>query len=94
MQRRRHAPEFKRKVCAEIRSGALGRREAQRLYGLSDNLIHAWLAHYDADGLGAPQPGDDAALHAACEARIADLERKVGQLTMALEQRSRGRGPH
>lgn len=80
---RRHSTEFKLQVCSEIRSGHLGRRDAQRKYKLSDNLIQQWLAKFD---LQAPQrravepdPLRD------CHARVAALERKIGQLTMALE---------
>jgi transposase-like protein len=88
---RRHSAEFKRQVCTEIRSGALGRREAQRKYRISDNLLQLWLAQYDADALASVRgaSGGDGSAHAACEARIAALERKIGQLLMALEQSER-----
>jgi transposase len=36
---RQHSPQFKLQLCNEIRSGALARRESQRKYGLSANLI-------------------------------------------------------
>lgn len=80
---RRHAPQFKLQLCQEIRSGALGRREAQKKYSLSDNLIQLWLAQYDRDRLDARTI--DASVLQAFEAKIAALERKVGQLTMALD---------
>ena len=83
---RRHDAEFKLQLCRDIRSGAIGRREAQRLYRLSDNLIHRWLAQYDAKERQAPAPPPPASSHAEYEAKIAVLERKVGQLTMALER--------
>ena len=35
---RGHPAQFKLQVCQEIRSGALGRKEAQRKYTLSANL--------------------------------------------------------
>jgi transposase len=83
---RRHSAEFKSQLCRDIRSGALGRREAQKKYALSDNLIQLWLAQHDCDQLD-PQTADSAQV-AIYEERIAALERKVGQLTMELEQRS------
>ena len=80
---RRHPPEFKLRLCREIRSGQLGRRDAQKKYSLSDNLIQHWLAQFDQQTL----PGQAAAPVAidAYRDRIAALERKVGQLTMALD---------
>lgn len=44
---RRHSPEFKIQLCQEIRSGALGRREARRKYALSANLSQMWLTQFD-----------------------------------------------
>jgi transposase len=81
---RRHAPEFKSQVCREIRSGALGRRDAQKKYALSDNLIQLWLARYDRDQTGTRLV--DESLLIASELKVAALERKVGQLTMELER--------
>jgi mannose-6-phosphate isomerase-like protein (cupin superfamily) len=46
---RRHTAEFKAELCRSIRAGTIGRREAQKRYSLSDNLIHLWLARYDRD---------------------------------------------
>jgi transposase len=91
--RRRHSAEFRQRVCQEIRSGLIGRREAQRTYRLSDNLIHAWLARSDSDA-GTPLGAASSRLAvlatpATYEDQIAVLERKVAQLTMALERPSR-----
>jgi transposase len=89
---RRHPEAFKREVCHQIRSGLIGRREAQRCYSLSDNLLQTWLSRYDAareavDLVRSAGP----ATHTLCEARIALLERKIGQLTVALEQATKQR---
>ena len=43
---RRHAPEFKIQLCQDIRSGAIGRRDAARKYTLSTHLIQLWLTQY------------------------------------------------
>ena len=51
---RRHAPEFKIQLCQDIRSGAIGRRDAARKYTLSTNLIQLWLTQYDRG-----EPGTD-----------------------------------
>ncbi|MBQ0942287.1 hypothetical protein KAK07_02940 [Ideonella sp. 4Y16] len=40
---RRHSAQFKLQLCQEIRSGGLGRRDAQKKYSLSANLIQLWL---------------------------------------------------
>ena len=44
---RRHSAQFKLQLCQEIRSGALGRRDAQKKYSLSANLVQLWLTQYD-----------------------------------------------
>lgn len=80
---RRHSPEFKLQLCRELRSGELRRKDAQVKYKLSAALIHTWLVQYDR-GDTDMQPIDPV-LVAEYEARIAALERKVGQLTMELD---------
>ena len=83
---RRHSPEFKLQLCREIRAGELRRQEAQRKYKLSAALVHSWLTQFDR---GDMEPGailgSDSVVVAEYEAKIADLERKVGQLTMELD---------
>jgi transposase len=90
--RRSHSAEFKQRICGEIRSGRIGRREAQRTYRLSDNLLHTWLARFDADSKmqrTRALPHDARATkRSSCKDRIAVLERKVGELAMVLERRS------
>lgn len=83
---RRHSPEFKLQLCREIRSGELRRQEAQRKYKLSSALVHSWLTQFDRGDmeLGVMR-GSDSVVVAEYEAKIADLERKVGQLTMELD---------
>lgn len=80
---RRHSPAFKPQVCSDIRSGKLARREAQRSLNLSANLIQMWLTQYDRGELDAEEVV--ATQVAEYEAKIAALERKVGQLTMELD---------
>lgn len=91
--RRRHTEEFKQKVCADIRSGTIGRREASRLYRLSDNLIHSWLARFEGGArvYSVSGPQTSLTMQKQFEDKIAFLERKVGQLVMAIDERSLNR---
>lgn len=70
-------------VCSDIRHGSIGRREAQKRYRLLANLIQHRLTQYDQGGLAVDEA--DADTIAEYEAKIAALERKVGQLAMELE---------
>lgn len=70
-------------VCSDIRHGSIGRREAQKRYRLRANLIQHRLTQYDQGGLAVDEA--DADTIAEYEAKIAALERKVGQLAMELE---------
>ena len=80
---RRHAPQFKLQLCQDIRSGELGRRDAQKKYSLSANLIQIWLRQFDNGELTGEEV--EASMVIDYEAKIAALERKVGQLTMELD---------
>lgn len=80
---RRHTAQFKLQLCSDIRSGALGRRDAQKKYALSANLIQMWLTQFDRGELSTEKVEAD--VIAEYEAKVAALERKVGQLTMELE---------
>lgn len=57
---RRHAPQFKLQLCQGIRSGALGRRDAQKKYSLSATLIQLWLTQFDR---GEPRYGTQIDIH-------------------------------
>lgn len=70
-------------LCQDIRSGVLSRREAQKRYSLSANLIQLWLTLFDRGELEGDEV--EAAAVVDYEAKIAALERKVGQLTMELD---------
>ena len=80
---RRHSLEFKLQLCSDIRSGALGRSEARRKHSISANLIQLWLTQYDRGELKVEEV--EASMVNEYEAKIAALERKVGQLTMELD---------
>src|SRR5260364_385326 len=80
---RRHSPQFKLPLCADIRNGKIGRREAKRTYQILANLIQLWLSQYDRGELN----DEEAAATTISEygAKIAALERKVGPLTMEID---------
>jgi transposase-like protein len=80
---RRHSGEFKHQLCADIRGGKIGRREAMRTHGLSATLLQLWLSHYDRGDLNEEVAA--ASVVAENEAKIAALERKVGQLTIEID---------
>jgi transposase-like protein len=44
---RRHSTPFKLQLCQDIRSGIIGRRDAQRSHDISANLIQLWLTQFD-----------------------------------------------
>ena len=79
---RRHSIEFKRQVVAEYLAGELAHVLGRR-HDLSRNLIRIWV-----EKAGAGQLDQDVAaadLLGAYEARIAALERLVGQQTLEIE---------
>src|SRR5260364_285098 len=80
---RRHSPQFKWPLCADIRNGKIGRREAKRTYQILANLIQLWLSQYDRGELNV----EEAAATTISEygAQIAAFERKVGPLTMEID---------
>jgi transposase-like protein len=80
---RRHSGEFKLQLCTDIRTGKIGRRDASRTHGLSANLLQLWLTQYDRGDLNEEEAA--ASVVAEYEAKVAALERKVGQLTMELD---------
>ncbi len=80
---RRHSTPFKLQLCQDIRAGVIGRRDAQRSHNISANLIQLWLTQFDRGELNGEEA--EASVIVEYEARIAALERKVGQLTMELD---------
>lgn len=80
---RRNSTPFKFQLCQDIRNGVIGRRDAQRTYGVSANLIQLWLTQFDGGELNDEEA--EASVIAEYEAHIAALERKVGRLTMELD---------
>ena len=84
---RRHSTPFKLQLCQDIRNGVIARRDAQRTYSVSANLIQLWLTQFDCGELNDEEA--EAIVIAEYEAHIPALERKVGQLTMDLVKKLR-----
>lgn len=77
---RSYGLEFKRQVAEQYLSGEIPPARLARQHDISRNLIRVWIAKYEAGELDDEQVQGD--LLARYEARIAELERKVGQLVM------------
>jgi transposase-like protein len=81
--RRSYSREFKNQVCTDIRSGVMGWRESARHYDLDLSMIGGWLKRYGPEERAMSDT--EKKLITEYEAKIAALERKVGQLTMEVE---------
>lgn len=79
--RRRFRNVFKRMVVEEYLSGAATQAQLSRQYNISPHLIIRWRKEYAAGKLAY---NDDPDLLAR-DARIRELERMVGKLTMEIE---------
>jgi transposase len=88
---RTYTVEFKRQV-AEEHLGGVSLNELARRPDISRELLRTWVKKYEAGefaGDGPVRPD-----RRAYEAKIAGLERKVGQLTMELDLLKRGSARH
>jgi transposase len=81
-QRRRFTPEFKAQVVLDVLTGRMSPAEASRKHGLGPNLLSLWKAAFLQRAHAAFQADDQ---RSEDQARIAELERLVGQLTMERE---------
>jgi transposase len=84
---RTYTVEFKRQV-AEEHLGGVSLNELARRHDISRELLRTWVKKYEAGefaGDGPVRPD-----RRAYEAKIAGLERKVGQLTMELDLLKKG----
>jgi transposase len=93
---RSHSLQFKRQMALEFLEGRAGMHELARRHKLSRNLIRLWIQRLEAGELSDDLA--DAEQLAEYESKIAELERKVGQLTMEVDflkkVRPAGRQPH
>ena len=84
---RTYTVEFKRQV-AEEHLGGVSLNELARRHDISRELLRTWVKKDEAGEFAGDGPTE--ADRRAYEARIAGLERKVGQLTMELDLLKRG----
>ena len=81
-QRRTFTAEFKTKVVLELISGKKSLSEASREYEIKDTVLSRWKQEFiECAGEVFEQPKD----LQEKDARIAELERMVGRLTMQVE---------
>ena len=80
-ERRRFSAAFKREVIGELLSGACSLAQLSRRHDVSSGLIVYWKKRYEEAGLAeGPSQSEKRSW-----ARIAELERMVGRLTMENE---------
>ena len=84
---RTYTIEFKRRLVEEHLSGGVGPSELARRHDISRQLLRIWAREYEAGEFAGDGPPK--ADRRADEAKIAGLERKVGQLTMELDRLKR-----
>ena len=78
--RRHYSEEFKRQVCEEYLSQGAGVAQLSRRHELSPSLIRIWIGKYEQGGYaGEIRPS---AQEKQLATRVAELERKIGQLTL------------
>lgn len=81
-KRRAFTAEFKAKVVLELLSGEKSLMEASREYSIKDTLLSRWKQEFLAK---AAQLFEQPKEVQEKDARIAELERMVGRLTMKIE---------
>jgi len=85
---RTHTVEFKRRVAEEHLGGGTSLSELARRHDVSRELLRTWVKKHEAGEFASDGPARTA--RRADEAKIASLERKVGQLTMELDLLEKG----
>jgi transposase len=69
---------FRRRVLQELAHGSMSYMELTRHYGLSKSLLSQWVKRYGLEATDECEEADTRTL----KARVAELERMVGRLTM------------
>ena len=85
---RTHTIEFKRQVAEDHLSQGTSLNQLARRHDISRELLRIWVRKYETGELASDRPGK--ADRRVLEAKIAGLERKVGQLTMELDLLKKG----
>jgi transposase len=84
---RPYTVEFERQVVEE-HLGGVSLNQLARRHDISRELLRTWVKKYEAGDLAGGRPATPD--RRAYEAKIAGLERKVGQLTMELDLPKKG----
>jgi transposase len=84
---RTYTVEFKRQLV-EQHLGGVSLNQLARRHDISRELLRTWVKKYEAGEFAGDGPAK--ADRRAYEAKIAGLERKVGQLTMELDLLKKG----
>lgn len=79
--RRKHTREFKLECCRQIATGEKRPAQICREYNLSENVLLRWRKEYEARGEAAFTEKEISG-EEVLEARIAELERFCGQLSL------------
>jgi len=79
---RQFSPEFKAKVVLEILSGQKSATDICREHNLKPDLVSKWKAQFLAEAASVFKRGEQADPQ---QARIAELERLAGKLSLELE---------
>jgi len=82
VKRRQYSAEFKSRVVLQLLSGEKGLLEASREYGIKDTVLSRWKQEFQER---APQLFEQPKVDNQAEARMAELERLVGRLTLELD---------
>ena len=85
---RSFSSEFKRQISREFLEGRAGMHELARRYSISRNLIRLWIRKYEAGEFTDELA--EAVRIAEYERKVAELERKGGQLTMEVDLLKKG----
>jgi transposase len=85
---RTYTVEFKRQVAEEHLSGGTSLNQLARRHDISRELLRIWVRKHAAGEFAGDGPTE--ADRRAYEAKVAGLERKVGQLTMELDLLKKG----
>jgi len=81
-QRRKFSAEFKASVVLELIAGKKSLAEASRAYNIKDTVLSRWKQEFLSKATQVFEQPQDLQEK---EARIAELERMVGKLTMKVE---------
>lgn len=82
---RSYSSEFKQQVARSHLDDGVSKTALARQHGIQRSLVDLWVGKAQRGELAPPEGADAAAALREARARIAALERKVGQLTMELD---------